>query len=119
MLRALRYIVIAVIGLLLLTVAIANRAPVMVRLLPDDMAAFLGLPQGLEMPLFLPIFGGIIGGLLIGFVWEWWREGQHRTTATVKSREVVRLERELAMMRDAKGEQPDDILALLDGPKAR
>ena len=55
MLRAFRYIVIAVIGLVLLTVALANRAPVMVRLLPDDMAAFLGLPAGMEMPLFLPI----------------------------------------------------------------
>ncbi len=119
MLRAFRYIVIAVIGLGLLTVALANRAPVMVRLLPDDMSAFLGLPQGMEMPLFLPIFGGIIMGLLIGFVWEWWREGQHRTTATVKSREVVRLERELALLKGAKGEQQDDILALLDGPKGR
>jgi lipopolysaccharide assembly protein A len=119
MLRAFRYIVIAAIGLVLLTVALANRGPVMVRLLPDDMSAFLGLPQGMEMPLFLPIFGGIIGGLLIGFVWEWWRESGHRTTASAKSREVARLERELAMLRDAKGDTQDDILALLDGPKAR
>lgn len=119
MLRALRYLVIAAIGIVLLTVALANRGPVMVRLLPDDMAAFLGLPAGMEMPLFLPIFGGIIGGLLIGFVWEWWREGQHRSTATTKSREVARLERELALLKGAKGEQQDDILALLDGPKAR
>ncbi|MFM2390574.1 MAG: hypothetical protein RLZZ437_2129 [Pseudomonadota bacterium] len=117
MLRAFRYIVIAIIGIGLLTVALANRTPVVVRLLPDDMSAFLGLSTSMELPLFLPIFGGIIAGLLIGFVWEWWRESGHRTTASVKSREVARLERELAMMRDAKGEQPDDILALLDGPK--
>ncbi|MGL5012507.1 MAG: lipopolysaccharide assembly protein LapA domain-containing protein [Paracoccaceae bacterium] len=119
MFRAFRYLSIVVIGLVLLTVAVANRAPVTLRLLPDDMAAFFGLPQGMELPLFLPIFGGIIGGLLIGFVWEWLRESQHRSTAATKSREVARLERELAQMRDAKGETQDDILALLDGPKAR
>jgi lipopolysaccharide assembly protein A len=117
MLRALRYSVIAAIGLVLLTVALANRGPVMVRLLPDDMSAFLGLPQGMEMPLFLPIFGGIVMGLLIGFVWEWLRESHIRSTASAKSREVARLERELAELRGAKGETQDDILALLDGPK--
>ncbi|MCU0801936.1 MAG: LapA family protein [Rhodobacteraceae bacterium] len=117
MIRALRLLMIAALGLMLLTVALANRAPVTVRLLPDDLAAVLGWPQGYVMPLFLPIFAGIIAGLLIGFVWEWWREGAHRTTASVKSREVARLERELAQMRDAKGEAQDDILTLLDGPK--
>jgi lipopolysaccharide assembly protein A len=119
MLRMLRYFVIVAIGLVLLTVALANRAPVVVRLLPDDLSALIGLPLGVEIPLFLPIFGGIIMGLLIGFVWEWWREGAHRSTATLKSREVARLERELALLRDAKGEAQDDILALLDGPKTR
>ena len=119
MIRTIRYVLIALLGLALLIVALANRAPVTVRLLPDDMAAFLGISHAVELPLFLVIFAGIVAGLLIGFVWEYLRETKHRTTASSKTREVTRLERELAMLRDAKGETQDDVLALLDGPKAR
>lgn len=118
MIRTLRYILIALLGIALLTVALANRTGVTVRLLPDDMAAFLGLSLAADLPLFLVIFAGIVAGLLIGFVWEWLREAKHRTTASTKSREVTRLERELAVLRDTKTEPQDDILALLDGKKA-
>jgi lipopolysaccharide assembly protein A len=104
MIRTLRYVLIALLGLVLLTVALANRAPVTVRLLPDDMAAFLGIRHMVDLPLFLVIFAGIVA---------------HRTTASTKSREVTRLERELSVLRDAKGEPQDDILALLDGPRPR
>jgi lipopolysaccharide assembly protein A len=118
MLRNLRYVLIALLGLCLLTVALANRAPVNVRLLPDDMAAFLGLSVSANLPLFLIIFAGIVAGLMIGFVWEWLREAKHRTAASTKSREVARLERELALLQDTKAGPEDDILALLDGKKA-
>lgn len=98
---------------MLVTVAMANRAPVTLQSLPDDLAAFLGLGWRIELPLFVVIFGGIVAGLLIGFVWEWFREHKHRVSASVKSRDVARLERELAMMQDAKGMPQDDVLALL------
>jgi hypothetical protein len=39
--------------------------------------------------------------VLIGFVWEWLREMKHRTTASQKTREVSRLERELAVLKDS------------------
>ena len=97
MIRYLRLLLLAVLGLVLLTVALANRAPVTVRLLPDDMAALTGLTWAMELPLFLVILGGILAGVLIGFVWEWFREHGHRATASQKSREVTRLERELAL----------------------
>jgi lipopolysaccharide assembly protein A len=119
MIRTFRYGLIALLGLALLTVALANRAPVSVRLLPDDMAAFLGLSMSAELPLFLIIFAGIVAGLMIGFVWEWLREAKHRTTASAKSREVARLERELAVLRDVRADPQDDILALLDGRAGR
>jgi lipopolysaccharide assembly protein A len=119
MLRNFRYVLIALLGLCLLTVALANRASVNVRLLPDDMAAFLGISVSANLPLFLVIFAGIVAGLLIGFVWEWLREAKHRTAASTKTREVVRLERELAVLRDTKAAPQDDILALLDGKQAR
>ena len=115
MIRYLRLLLLAVLGLVLLTVALANRAPVTVRLLPDDMAALTGLTWAMELPLFLVILGGILAGVLIGFVWEWVREHGHRATASQKSREVTRLERELAVLKDSSSVPPkDEVLTLLD-----
>ena len=118
MIRMFRYILLIVIAIVLLTIALANRAPVTVRLLPVDMAAFFGGTWALEMPLFLALFGGVVAGLLIGFVWEWVRESKHRVTASSKTREVARLERELAVLRDTKPEPEDDVLALLARQRA-
>ena len=115
MIRYLRLLLLALLGLVLLTVALANRAPVPVRLLPDDMAALTGLTWAMELPLFLVIFASIIAGVLIGFVWEWFREHGHRATASQKSREVTRLERELAVLKDSTSVPTrDEVLALLD-----
>ena len=115
MIRYLRLVFLGLVGIGLLTVALANRAPVAVRLLPEDLAALTGLTWAAEVPLFLIIFGGIIAGVLIGFVWEWFREHGHRVTASQKSREVARLERELAVLKDATSVPPkDEVLALLE-----
>lgn len=119
MLRYMRYLLLALLAIGLLTTALANRTPVLVKAMPDDLAAFLGLTWQMELPLFLVIFGGIVIGLLIGFVWEWLREHKHRAVASTKTREVSRLERELATMRDATSVPQDDIIALLDRPKAK
>ena len=72
----------------------------------------------IPLPLYAVMFGGIIAGILIGFVWEWVREHKHRAVASSRTKEVARLERELAVMRDTKPEQQDDVLALLDRRKA-
>lgn len=120
MFRYLRYLFWGVIGLVLLTVAMANRTSVTLRALPDDLAALTGFGWQLSLPLYLVIFGGIVAGLLIGFVWEWLREAKHRSTASTKTREVSRLERELAMLKDSTSlPAKDEILAILDQPKAR
>lgn len=117
MIRTLRYVFLGLLALVLLTVALANRTPVVVRLLPDGVGEFLRLGGSVELPLFLIIFGGIVAGLLIGFVWEWFREAKYRSTSSTKTREVSRLERELAVLRDTKSEPQDDVLALLDSPR--
>ena len=118
MIRTLRYILLAVLAIFLLTVALANRAPVVLNALPPDMAAFTGLGISLQLPLYVVIFGAILLGVLIGFVWEWFREHKHRAAASVKSRQVTKLERELAVMRDTKTGPNDDVLALLDDRRA-
>ncbi|MDO9640030.1 MAG: LapA family protein [Pseudotabrizicola sp.] len=118
MIRYLRYLWLAVLAITLLTVALANRAPVTLRVLPDDLAAFSGFGWQIDLPLYVVIFASILAGVLIGFVWEWFREHKYRAEMSSKSREVSKLERELAVMRDTKPEQRDDVLAILDQRKA-
>lgn len=118
MFRYLRYLVLAVIAILLIVMALANREAVVINAFPSDLAALLGLTWQIQVPLFLVIFGGIVGGILIGFVWEWAREHKHRVVAKGATKQVSRLERELALMRDAHSVPQDDILAILDKPKA-
>ena len=113
--RYLRYSILAILTLLLLAVAVANRAPVEMKLLPGGLAALFGVDWSIQVPLFLVLFGGAAAGLMIGFLWEWLREHKHRKAATVNSRQVSRLERELAVMRDAASTPAkDDVVALLD-----
>lgn len=119
MIRYVRLLFLGLTGLLLLIVALANRAPVTVRFLSDDLAALTGFGWSAEVPLFLVIFGGIVAGVLIGFVWEWFREARIRGTATTKSREVTRLERELAALRTETSGPQDEVLALLERPQGR
>jgi uncharacterized integral membrane protein len=118
MIRFLRYVLLAALAVVLVTIAMANRTIVHLELLPADISTFLGIQRGIDLPLFLVIFGGIIAGLLIGFVWEWFREHKHRSAAATRSREVSRLEREVTRLRDKSAEPADDVLALLDKRKA-
>ena len=114
MLRYLRLLFIAATGLALLVLALANRAAVPVRLLPEDVGALLGLDHVWELPLLLVILASVALGVLIGFVWEWFREMRIRSTARGKTREVSRLERELAVLRDEKEAPKDEVLAILE-----
>jgi len=119
--RILRYIVLGLIALCLVTVALANRDVVMLRLLPPDLAALVGLNPAVEVPLYAVIFAGVVIGVLVGFVWEWLREHKHRAAASRYARHAAGLERELARS-GAKpaGKGPaDEITALLDAPKTR
>ncbi len=119
MIRIIRYVLLFLAAVALLTVALANRGVVEVRLLPEGLAALTGLSFAVQIPLFLVLFGGIALGVLVGFVWEWAREHKHRSTATKSSREVARLERELAVMRDSSSTPKDDVLALLAKPATK
>lgn len=114
MIRILRLSILGLIGLALLTLALANRGPVALHLLPGDLVGLTGLSWSVELPLFVVIFGGVILGVLIGFVWEWLRETHHRSSASARAREVVRLERELAALKGVPRGPGDDVLALLE-----
>jgi len=112
--RYLRYGFLAVLGIVLVTIALANTAPVTLRLITDDMAGWLGITSSVQLPLFIVIFGGIIGGVLIGFVWEWFREHKQRAEATRTRRDKERLEREVSRLKEKDAETMDSVLALLE-----
>ncbi len=115
--RYIRYAFLGLLAIVLISVALANRAPVVLNTLPEGIAAFPGLgwlALSIELPLYLPIFGGIVAGLLIGFVWEWLREYKHRAEASRKKGEVRKLERELKRTQAERDKDKDEVLALLD-----
>ena len=116
--RYIRYVFMAVVGLSLILVALANRSMVTIKLLPEELAAYLGQPLSYDLPLFVVIFGGIIVGLLIGFVWEWFREHKHRVDGRMQKREKEKLEREVRGLKRKSNEGKDEVLALLDDSTA-
>lgn len=117
--RLLRYLVILLLAVVLVVVAMANRDPVTLHLLPGDLADFAGFSATAEVPLFLVILAAAAAGLVIGFVWEWLREGKHRKTASRGQRQVTALAREVTRLRDQGATPRDEVLALLDSPQKK
>ena len=112
--RYIRYAFLAALAVVLIVVALANRGPVTLHLLPEGLSGFLGWSWTITLPLFLVIFGGIVAGILIGFVWEWFREHRQRAEAASHKREKDRLAREVKQLKGADPKQGDDVLALLE-----
>jgi len=67
--RFVKYLFMALVGIGLIVVALANRGVTTVNILPGDFAQFLPIPNSYSMPLFLVILAGVLAGLLIGFFW--------------------------------------------------
>lgn len=114
MLRLIKYLVLFVIAVALITVAMANRGPMTLRLLPEGIGSALGQNMDLTMPVFIVILATFLAGLLFGFIWEWLREHKHRATAKVERRERERLEQEVKKVAPPT-KTGDDVLAILDG----
>ncbi|PWE31349.1 DUF1049 domain-containing protein [Maritimibacter sp. 55A14] len=112
--RYIRLVFLAILGILLLTLALANRGPVTLHMLPESIAGFVPLPNAISLPVFVVIFAGIVLGLLIGFVWEWLREHRHRAEAARQRREAAKLKQEVSSLREKKADGRDDVLALLE-----
>lgn len=112
--RYIRYVCIAVFAIALVSIALANRGPVTLKVLPDEIAGLFAVAPEVELPLFLVILGGIVAGLLVGFIWEWMREHGIRSQNARNAREVRRLEREVKRLKGEKHAGKDEVLALLD-----
>lgn len=111
--RTLRYAILAVLAIALVTVALANRDPLTLRLVPAEIERLLGFGWQITLPAFVVLLAAMAAGILLGFVWEWVREYKHRAAAASERRERQRLENEVR-----KTAQPaksgDDVLALLE-----
>lgn len=112
--RYLRYAFLAVLGIALVSISLANRQIVELKLMPDALAEMLGFNFATSLPLFLVVLGGVVAGLVIGFLWEWLREHKHRRDASAKTGEVRKLEREVKKLKKKQSEGQDEVLALLD-----
>ncbi|MFV0512702.1 MAG: lipopolysaccharide assembly protein LapA domain-containing protein [Jhaorihella sp.] len=112
--RYVRYAFLGILGVVLVSVSLANRAVVTLQLMPEDLAGLLGFNFAMSLPLFVVVLGGIAAGLVIGFVWEWLREYKHRRDAGVKTRDVNKLKREVTRLKDRRPEHKDEVLAILD-----
>jgi len=112
--RYIRYASIAIFGLALVLIALANRGMVTLRVLPDELAGFAALNPTYDLPLFVVIFGGILAGLVLGFIWEWIREAGERAAAARQARELASLRAEVARLKTAESRDRDEVLALLD-----
>ena len=89
--KYLRYVLLADVLVLCVTVALANREPVTLALWPDTVTAFVGFGYALTLPLFA-IVGLAAGlGLVFGLVWEWLRERGQRVEARRNRRELDRM----------------------------
>lgn len=110
--RYLRYAILAVIGAALILVALANRQPVELQLLPPPLKALLPFSGEVTLPLYLVLYGGVFIGLIIGFIWEWIREYKHRRALRHKEREAKALEKALA--KEKSGKESDPLMALVE-----
>lgn len=112
--RYVRYLCIVIFAVALISVALANRASVALKVLPEEVSGWFAVSPEWNVPLFLVILGSVVAGLLVGFIWEWIREHGQRADAAKQTREIRRLEREVARLKEEKHEGKDDVLALLD-----
>ncbi|PZX18254.1 putative integral membrane protein [Palleronia aestuarii] len=109
-----KYLILALLALLLIVVALANANMVTLRVLPEAMSGFLGWSWQLSLPMFVVVLGAVIVGLLIGFFWEFVREGKYRAAVRSERREKESLRREVTELRAQRRGKQDDVLALLE-----
>ena len=112
--RYIRVIFLTCLSIILLTLAVANRELVDIRILPSELEGFLGGGMIFSIPIFVLFLCGVIFGLFVGFVWEWIREMKHRSASRRKSKELAKVENELSQLKRESGQNQDEILLLLN-----
>ncbi|WP_435141432.1 LapA family protein [Pseudopelagicola sp. nBUS_19] len=112
--RYIRYAFLGVLAVVLISMALANREMVILKLLPAPLDELVGINYAMTLPMFVVIFAAIASGLLIGFCWEWMREHKHRSGKSVAERELDNIKREMRRLKGRQSGDKDEVLALLD-----
>lgn len=112
--RYIRYLILAILIVLLVSFTMGNMQPVTVNLMTERLSSLVGFNYSLTLPLFLVLMGGVAVGLVLGYLFEWIREHKHRREATTKAREARRLERQVEKLKKEKHKDNDEILAILE-----
>jgi lipopolysaccharide assembly protein A len=110
--RYVRYSLLGLIMIVVVLLAVANREPIVLKLMPEALAFIY--QQSVQMPLFLVLLLTLLLGVVLGYVLEWGREMRQRREAAEAKRSIARLERELESLRRKSGETKDDVLAVLN-----
>ena len=114
--RFIKYLILAAIVVVLVSLALANRTPVTLRLMPDEIAGTLDYPDNLNqitLSLWVVILVGIVIGWMLGQFLEFLREHKFRAEARRGRRETKRMASEITTLKKEKA-KGDDVLALLD-----
>ncbi len=109
--RTIKLIFLALILVAVVLLAVANRAPVTLHLLPEGMWGIAR--RSIELPLYAVGLLSVLTGMVLGYILEWLREHKHRKRAAQKTREAAALDREVGRLRRQTGNADDDVLALL------
>ncbi|WP_290753757.1 lipopolysaccharide assembly protein LapA domain-containing protein [Amaricoccus sp.] len=95
----------------IVVLALANRGPVTLNLLPAGMSGIAD--RSIEVPLYVVGLVSVLVGMALGYILEWLREHKHRRRASAKTREAAALNREVGRLRKEASKGEDEILALL------
>ena len=111
--RVIRLLFLGVLAVVLITVAMANRGPLSVRMLPPEVSRLVGFDWEITLPTFVVLFVAGVIGLALGFLWEWLREHKHRARAASERKERQRLEQEFSKSGYSSASD-DDVIEILE-----
>lgn len=109
--RTIKLILLALIMIGIVVLAVANREPVTLQLLPQGLSSIA--QRSIVLPLWAVGLLSILTGMALGYILEWLREHKHRRRAAEKAREAAALDREVVRLRRETARPEDDVLALL------
>ncbi len=95
MIRFLRLAVMALLAMVILTLAVTNRQDVTLYL---DPIAKKDVASAIQAPLYVVIFLCVMIGVVLGAISMWIGQGRWRRQAKARSGEVHKLKRELALL---------------------
>lgn len=116
MLRFLKLVLLGILMVGIVVLSLANSSPVTLYALPEEIRQIY--PYEVEVPIFAVILVSVLVGLLIGYILEWLREHKHRRAARDRKREAETLSREVEHLKKKHMTDEEEVLAILDGPRA-